>query len=184
MNSARSSARELALVELVSPEGAATGSATVRASHTSPGLLHRAFSVLLFDQDGRILLQQRAAAKSRFPLRWANTCCGHPAPGINPAAAASIRMAEELGLGGLTLTEVGVYTYAAADPSTGLIEREYDHVLVGRAPAGMVVRPDPDEVVTTRWVHADLLAAEIDSPVYAPWLPGVLPLALAHPPVG
>ena len=44
-------------------------------------MLHRAFSVLLFDDDGRTLLQQRAAVKSRFPSRWANTCCGHPGPG-------------------------------------------------------------------------------------------------------
>ena len=184
MNANGSATRELTLVELVAPDGSPIGSATVREAHTAPGLLHRAFSVLLFDDEGRVLLQQRAAVKTRFPLRWGNTCCGHPEPGMTTAEAAGIRVAEELGVTGITLSEVGVYTYLASDPSTGLVEREYDHVLVGRAPAGLSLEPDPQEVSATRWVHADLLAAEIDSPMYAPWLPGVLPLALAHPPMG
>ena len=63
------------------PTGRPIGSATVDEAHQAPGQLHRAFSVFLRDADGRVLLQQRAAAKTRFPLRWANTCCGHPAPG-------------------------------------------------------------------------------------------------------
>ena len=74
--------REQHLVELVD-DGRARRSArrTVAAAHQPPGRLHRAFSVLLVDPDGRVLLQQRAAVKTRFPLRWANSCCGHPPPG-------------------------------------------------------------------------------------------------------
>ena len=80
----------------------AVGSSTVERGVTcGPGLLHRAFSVLLFDAEGRTLLQRRSAAKTRFPLRWANACCGHPAPGEGVAEAAARRLAEELGVGGV-----------------------------------------------------------------------------------
>jgi len=51
-------------------------------------------SVLLFDQEGQVLIQQRAAVKTRFPLQWANTCCGHPAPGQPVVEAAAIRLRE------------------------------------------------------------------------------------------
>ena len=89
--------REETPVELVDADGTAMGEATVAVAHTAPGLLHRAFSVLLFDPDGRLLLQQRAAGKTRFPLRWANACCGHPAPGEPVAEAAARRLGDELG---------------------------------------------------------------------------------------
>ena len=67
--------RELELVELVDAAGTATGESTVEAAHTEPGQLHRAFSVLLVEPGGRTLLQRRAATKTRFPARWANSCC-------------------------------------------------------------------------------------------------------------
>jgi isopentenyl-diphosphate Delta-isomerase len=175
-----SGSREADLVELVSADGHPAGSTTVLEAHTAPGRLHRAFSVVLFDPAGRTLLQQRAAAKTRFPLRWANACCGHPAPGAPVAAAAATRLAEELGVSGITLTEVGQYTYRAADPETGLIEHEYDHVLVARVAADLVLGPDPAEVAQVEWVPADALLAVASSPDYAPWLAGVLPIALGH----
>ena len=148
------------------------------AAHTAPGQLHRAFSVLLFDPDGRTLLQQRAAAKTRFPLRWANACCGHPAPGAPVVTAAATRLAEELGVSGITLTEVGRYTYQAADPATGLVEHEYDHVLVARVPSDLVIRPDPAEVARVQWISPESLLSQ--DPSYAPWLAGVLSTALGH----
>src|SRR4051794_29088377 len=74
-------ARETQLVELDDADGVAIGSCTVAEAHTAPGQLHRAFSVMLLDDLGRVLVQQRAAVKTRFALRWANACCGHPAPG-------------------------------------------------------------------------------------------------------
>ena len=101
--------RETHLVELVDTDGAPAGEATVSDAHQAPGQLHRAFSVFLRDPSGRVLLQQRAAAKTRFPLRWANTCCGHPLPGEGPATAASRRLIEEIGVEGVELTEGGVY---------------------------------------------------------------------------
>lgn len=169
-------ARESHVVELVDGRGAPIGSATVDEAHREPGLLHRAFSVFLRDPvDGRVLVQQRAAVKTRFPLRWANSCCGHPLPGEDVEVAAGRRLAEELGVSGVSLVPVGVYTYRAADPSTGRVEHEYDHVLLGDLPLGVRLRPDPDEVADVRWVSVPALRAalEADAPSYAPWLSGV-----------
>ncbi|HEX5199736.1 isopentenyl-diphosphate Delta-isomerase [Paractinoplanes rhizophilus] len=168
-------ARESHLVELVDVSGSPVGSSTVLDAHRSPGSLHRAFSVFLRDPDGRVLLQQRAAVKTRFPLRWANTCCGHPAPGEDVAAAAGRRLAEELGIEGVSLTPVGVYTYRAVDPASSRVEHEYDHVLLGDLPAGMRVTPEPSEVAEVRWIPVSALEAGLaaDPGSYAPWLAGV-----------
>ncbi len=173
--------REQQLVELVSQEGVESGSSTVAKAHTAPGLLHRAFSVVLFDDDGRTLLQQRAASKTRFPLRWTNACCGHPSPGEQVAVAAQRRLTEELGFTGVDLREVGVYVYRAEDPATGRVEWEYDHVVIGRAPVGLAVAPDPEEVADVRWVSARELRQGLDpggGGDYSPWLSGVLDVAL------
>src|SRR5918997_6785641 len=103
----------MALVELVDSNGQPVGSATVDQAHQAPGLMHRAFSVFLRDESGRVLLQQRAAVKTRFPLRWGNTCCGHPGPGEAVTEAAARRLVEEVGVRGVPLTELGVYSYYA-----------------------------------------------------------------------
>jgi len=169
-------ARESHDVELVSVTGEAIGSATVADAHRAPGMLHRAFSVFLRDPaNGRVLLQQRAAVKTRFPLLWANTCCGHPLPGEDLTVAAQRRLSEELGLRGVALAPVGVYTYRAEDPGSGRVEHEYDHVLLGDLPAGAHPVPDPTEVADTRWVTVPGLLAGLaeDPSSYAPWLAGV-----------
>jgi len=176
--------RELELVELVSPDGVTVGSATVADAHTAPGALHRAFSVLLFDTMGRTLLQRRAATKSRFALRWANACCGHPRPGEPVEAAAARRLAEELGVRGVELSQVGVHTYDAVDSATGRVEREYDHVLVGRIPDGFMIAPDPEEVAETQWASGAKLRQNVTGTTaheYAPWLAGVLRIAPVLP---
>jgi isopentenyl-diphosphate delta-isomerase len=168
-------ARETHQVELVDRAGAPVGSTTVEEAHHAPGRLHRAFSVFLRDPDGRVLLQQRSEVKTRFPLRWANSCCGHPVPGEAVTVAAARRLAEELGVDDVPLTEVGVYTYFAEDPATGRVEHEYDHVLVGEVPAEQTLSPDPDEVADYRWVAVTDLLSDVkrDSRSYAPWLLGV-----------
>jgi isopentenyl-diphosphate delta-isomerase len=171
-------------VELVDPAGRTTGQSTVEHAHRAPGHLHRAFSVLLVDPAGRLLLQRRAAAKTRFPLRWANACCGHPAPGSTVPDSAAQRLAEELSVRGVALRELGVYAYHALDPATGRVEREYDHVLLGRVAADLALAPDPAEVDEVRWVHPDDLEAELaaDPDGYAPWLPGVAALLVTGTP--
>jgi isopentenyl-diphosphate delta-isomerase len=175
--------REFHRVELVDDAGAPTGESTVDLAHRAPGLLHRAFSVLLVDDAGRLLLQRRAAGKTRFALRWANACCGHPLPGEPVATAASRRLAEEMGINSVPLTEVGIYVYRADDPDSGRVEHEYDHVLFGRLhPAGPVAF-DPDEVAAVDWVKPAHLAGRLHQHPerYAPWLAGVVDAWRASP---
>jgi isopentenyl-diphosphate delta-isomerase len=168
--------RESQLVELVGADGVATGSCTVAEAHIAPGRLHRAFSVMLLDDMGRALIQQRAAVKTRFALCWANACCGHPAPGQSVSDAAAQRVIEEIGVRGVTLRQAGVYLYRAEDPRTGRVEHEYDHVVVGRMPTNAPMSPDPAEVADVRWLAPDRLRADMagNPDRYAPWLGGVL----------
>jgi isopentenyl-diphosphate delta-isomerase len=173
--------REQLLVELVDPAGRALGSCPVLEAHTAPGRLHRAFSVLLYDPAGRLLLQQRAAAKTRFALRWSNTCCGHPAPGEDLVTAAQTRLAEELGITAAQFTplaEAGVLRYRAEDAATRRVEYEWDHVLVGTLVQG-VTAPDEGEVREVRWANPGPLGAEIAARPddFTPWLAGVLDIA-------
>ncbi|MEH1164684.1 isopentenyl-diphosphate Delta-isomerase [Micromonospora sp. CPCC 205539] len=170
------SSREDHLVELVDDAGQAHGATTVATAHQPPGQLHRAFSVLLVDPDGQVLLQRRAAVKTRFPLRWANSCCGHPQPGESLAEAANRRLHEELGAGPVELTELGVYVYYAEDPATGRVEFEYDHVLRGDFLPGAPLLPDPTEVAELRWADPFALETDLDRDPrsYAPWLGGVV----------
>jgi isopentenyl-diphosphate Delta-isomerase len=177
--------REQLLVELVDRGGRTLGTCRVGEAHTAPGRLHRAFSVLLYDPAGRVLLQQRAAAKTRFALRWSNTCCGHPAPGQDVAAAAMTRLAAELGITApqiTPLTEAGVLRYRAEDAATKHVEYEWDHIFVATLHAG-VAAPDESEVRAVRWASPDALTAEIAArPAdFTPWLAGVLELLARLP---
>lgn len=93
------------------------------------GLLHRAFSVFIFDKSGRMLLQQRAACKYHGGLLWTNACCSHPLPGESVEDAAARRLQEELGFR-TPLEKLFTFTYKAA-VENDLIEHEYDHVFAG-----------------------------------------------------
>lgn len=93
------------------------------------GLLHRAFSVVLFDPAGRMLLQQRAANKYHSSGLWTNACCSHPAPGEDVADAARRRLNEELGI---DLQPVFSHTFTyKANLDNDLTEHEFDHVFTG-----------------------------------------------------
>ncbi|WP_062985086.1 isopentenyl-diphosphate Delta-isomerase [Nocardia anaemiae] len=170
--------REALLVELVDEHGRAIGARSVAEAHRPPGQLHRAFSVLLYDASGRTLLQRRAAVKTRFPQRFSNSCCGHPAPGQDVITAASIRLMEELNLTVTELTEAGIYRYRAADPRGDQVEHEWDHVLIGVI-SGDLPHPNPAEVSECAWVDpTELLGRISTAPVsYTPWLRGVLEIA-------
>ena len=132
------------------------------------GLLHRAFSVLLFNEKAELLIQQRAAAKYHAPRLWSNTCCGHPFPGEDVQDAAVRRVKEELGF----LTDVTplthIYYKASLDP--GMIEHEYVHVFKAYY-AGQRLDLDPREVSACDWKKPSQIAQEIkDFPnKYAAW---------------
>lgn len=133
----------LILVDLQDRE---IGSAGKLYAHQQ-GLLHRAFSVFIFDSNGRLLLQQRALGKYHSQGLWTNTCCGHPRPGERTRAAARRRLHEEMGLH-CRLTPVTTLLYH--EPvSNQLIEHEYDHVFAGISRCAPLA--NPEEAHAWRW---------------------------------
>jgi isopentenyl-diphosphate Delta-isomerase len=92
-------------------------------------LLHRAFSVFIFNSDGEMLLQQRALTKYHSGGLWTNTCCSHPQPGEETIRAAGRRLQEEMGFV-TPITKVFDFVYKA-EFDNGLTEHEFDHVFTG-----------------------------------------------------
>ena len=160
---------------LVDADGIEVGVADKLAVHQPPGRLHLAFSVFLFAPDGSLLIQRRAATKYHFPLAWANSCCSHPQPGEDLLTSAELRVKEELGITG-ELRMVGNFTYRASCASSGLVEYEFDWVLVGGV-AGVIL-PDPTEVAEWRMLPADEFASAATSSEFAPWFAPGLEIAL------
>jgi isopentenyl-diphosphate delta-isomerase len=160
---------------LVDRDDVALGTAPKLEVHRD-GRLHRAVSVLLFDDEGRVLLQQRSAAKYHSAGLWANTACGHPRPGETVLDAARRRLRAEMGIDARDLIVAGRFVYRA-QLEAGLVEHELDHVVVGRwtgAPS-----PDAGEVAAWAWIAPDDLARELRAHPerYAAWLAGVVATA-------
>lgn len=116
-------------VILVNDQDEAIGTMEKMEAHQK-GLLHRAFSVFIFNSKGEILLQQRAQDKYHSAGLWTNTCCSHPQPGENIIESAQKRLGEEMGFT-TSLTKVFDFTYRASFEN-GLIEHEFDHVFTGK----------------------------------------------------
>lgn len=122
------------------------------------GALHRAFSIFLFDDEGRLLMQQRAASKYHSALLWTNTCCSHPRPEEPLEMAAKRRLQEEMGIG-TDLQHRFSFIYKAAF-GNGLQEHELDHVFFGRT--NDIPSPDLDEVQAWRFVEMAALKLEME----------------------
>ncbi|MFE3324367.1 isopentenyl-diphosphate Delta-isomerase [Streptomyces sp. NPDC059176] len=160
------------LLELVDENGQTIGTAEKLSAHQAPGQLHRAFSVFLFDEQGRLLLQRRAPGKYHSPGVWSNTCCGHPYPGESPFSAAARRTHEELGVSPSLMAEAGTVRYNHPDPASGLVEQEFNHLFVGMVQAPL--RPDPQEVGETAFVTAAELAERHARDTFSAWFMTVL----------
>ncbi len=104
------------------------------------GLLHRAFSIFIFNSKGELLLQQRAATKYHGALLWSNTCCSHPYINESVESAAARRLKEELGFT-TSLKKIFCFIYRA-EVENGLIEHEYDHVFAGEFEGDIFFNPD------------------------------------------
>lgn len=128
-------------VILVNTNDEPVGSMEKMEAHRK-GLLHRAFSVFIFNSMGDLLLQQRADDKYHSGGLWTNACCSHPSPGESTRSAAVRRLREEMGFA-VPLEEVFSFIYRA-NFSNGLTEHEFDHVFVGTYDG--VVEPDAKEV--------------------------------------
>lgn len=174
-DSSSPSSTEAILLELVDESGTTIGTAEKLAAHQPPGQLHRAFSVFLFDERGRLLIQQRALGKYHSPGVWSNTCCGHPYPGEAPFAAAARRTFEELGASPSLMAEAGTVRYNHPDPASGLVEQEFNHLFVGLVPGPL--RPDPEEVGDTAFVSAQELKERHEQDPFSAWFMTVLDAA-------
>lgn len=145
------------------------------------GLLHRAFSVLIFRENAglELLLQRRHPAKYHCGNLWTNTCCSHPRPGEAVIDAAHRRLKEEMGFDA-TLEPRGVFQYTAHFDN-GLTENEIDHVMVGFANPE-IIQPNPEEVSEYRWVPVAQLKYELseNSDIFTPWFSKALELALVE----
>jgi isopentenyl-diphosphate delta-isomerase len=121
------------------------------------GVLHRAFSVFVINTAGQLLVQKRALTKYHSRGLWSNTCCGHPRPDEGIGNASRRRLREEMGFDS-DLSEVFDFVYRV-NLEDGLIEHEYDHVLVGSFDG--VPKPDPGEITEWRWVDMATLSMDL-----------------------
>ena len=122
-------------------------------------VLHRAFSVFTFNDQGELLLQQRAASKYHSPLLWTNTCCSHQRNGETSLEAGRRRLQEEMGFT-CGLEEVFSFIYKAPFDN-GLTEHELDHVLVGTWNENPTI--NTDEVESFKWMRLEDVQAEIEA---------------------
>lgn len=145
-------------VTLVDKNDIITGQEEKLKAHQK-GLLHRAFSIFIFNNEKNMLLQQRAATKYHSANLWSNTCCGHPRPGEATPQAAQRRLYEETGIT-CQLYHTGVFTYHALLAQSQLIEHEIDHVFYGFFDGTPL--PNPDEISQVRWITQQQLIQELN----------------------
>ncbi|MEO6820304.1 MAG: isopentenyl-diphosphate Delta-isomerase [Ginsengibacter sp.] len=142
------------------------------------GLLHRAFSVFIFNSNGELLLQQRADEKYHSGGLWSNTCCSHPNSTENIMDTVSRRLHEEMGIGSDTQFKFKFIYFA--DFENGLKEYEMDYVFFGKSDEAP--KPDPSEVQNWKHVSLDTLNEEIryNPGNYSAWLKLCLPQVVRH----
>jgi isopentenyl-diphosphate delta-isomerase len=144
------------------------GHATKSACHDGQGLLHRAFSLFVFDSAGHLLLQQRSRNKRLWPGYWSNSCCSHPRRGESMEEAIQRRLSEELGFN-CPLRFLYKFEYRAAFGSEGT-EHELCSVYAGSMDSAL--RPNENEIAACRWVAPKEFDHEIarEPERFTPWL--------------
>jgi isopentenyl-diphosphate delta-isomerase len=130
-------------------------------------LLHRAFSVFIFNDKKELMLQQRAADKYHSPLLWTNTCCSHQRDGETNLDAGKRRLQEEMGFV-CELKEVFSFIYKAPFDN-GLTEHELDHVMIGYFNDKPII--NKEEVDSYKWMNLDDVKNDITNypEIYTEW---------------
>ena len=131
------------------------------------GLLHRAFSIFIFNSQNELMLQQRALHKYHSPGLWTNTCCSHQRDRESSLEAGSRRLLEEMGFQ-TPLKETFSFIYTAAFDN-GLTEHEFDHILVGNYDDSPII--NKEEVASWKWMNMEDVKESIqDKPdLYTAW---------------
>src|ERR1700730_11553821 len=127
--------------------------------HQGGGVLHRAFSLLIFNDAGKLLVQQRAASKRLWPRYWSNSCCSHPRRAESMEAAIYRRLYEELGLR-CPLHFLFKFQYQAQFDAAGA-EHELCSVFIGRCTDTVSI--NRNEILSWRWVSPEELQAEMSA---------------------
>lgn len=155
---------------LVNERDEPLGTLAKSACHDGAGVLHRAFSLFVFNAAGETLLQRRHASKRLWPGYWANSCCSHPRAGEETAAAVRRRAEDELGLA-VSARFLFKFQYQAAFAELGA-EFELCSVYVGRVENGATPRINSAEIADWRWIGPGALDAELQQTpdAFAPWL--------------
>ena len=153
---------------LVDDNDTITGYADKLACHRGEGILHRAFSIFIFNKNKELLIQKRSQQKHLWPLSWANSCCSHPRKGEELENATSRRLAEELGIT-TDLKHLFTFKYHAKYKNVGS-EREMCAVYIGRSDDQ--IHLNPNEIAETRWIGINELTRELakNGDIYSPWI--------------
>lgn len=162
------SAAEAESLILVDEDDRELGFLSKERCHEGRGVLHRAFSLLIFNDRGELLLQRRSAAKRLWPRYWSNSCCSHPRQAETMDSAIHRRLYEELGLA-CALHFLFKFQYQAQFDNVGA-EHELCSVFIGRSTGA--VRIDHGEIAEWRWVSPDSLAQEMrgaGAASFTPW---------------
>ncbi len=130
-------------------------------------VLHRAFSVFVFNDKNELMLQQRALHKYHSPGLWTNTCCSHQRDGESNIEAGTRRLQEEMGFS-VPLEESISFIYKAPFDN-GLTEHELDHILIGHSEQEPVI--NKDEVAAWKWMDLEKVKQDIASnpELYTAW---------------
>jgi isopentenyl-diphosphate delta-isomerase len=155
------------LLILVDADDNDTGHLSKAECHDGAGILHRAFSVFLFNDAGELLLQQRGAEKRLWPMYWSNSCCSHPRKGESLEIATSRRLQDELNIGAV-LEFVYKFSYQASFGLAGS-ENELCWIYLGRLSEKAIA--NTTEIEALRYISADELSQEfIEMPEqFTPW---------------
>lgn len=136
--------------------------------HQGEGILHRAFSIFIFNDKGEVLIQKRSGQKHLWPHFWSNSCCSHPRKGEELENAVQRRLAEELGIS-TPLKHLFTFQYHAKFGQVGS-EREICAVYIGKSNDKIVV--NPNEIAEWKWMKINDLTRELakNPGQYTPWI--------------
>lgn len=143
------------------------GFKTKTECHEGEGILHRAFSIFIFNDEDRLLIQKRSGSKQLWPFYWSNSCCSHPRKGETVEEASHRRLKEELGIE-TQLKFLFKFQYTAPYKDIGS-ENEMCSVLIGRS--NNSIAPNTNEIAELKFVEMEKLDNDMNehSSSYTPW---------------